>query len=194
MKPRLRGPATVLALTLAASTPLWTPSAAQAVDPDPATLAAGLLNRDARQQDEPIRMDVGRLSDRLLSFAAAGSNGEAADPGRAWYLLDALEKRASFADGSTTTSAVDVSGQALPAVKAFDDLARATFTAEVYGQDAHDFADRDLLAELRTAFDLRAIDPRFHRLGGREMGDDRVEHLGSRLDVLLGVAEEKPER
>jgi hypothetical protein len=151
--------ALTLGLLVAAASPA---SADDVTDARRAEAGAELLNKNARQFDEPIRTTVSQLYDYLLAFAAAGQPNSASPDGRAWYLLDALEQRSSFAEGSATTSPVKISGASTPAVTSFADVSQVLHAAAVYDQDPADFADRDFVG-LLEGFRFNGEDPSWYR-------------------------------
>ena len=132
------------------------PTVSQAAEPVTDTrrleAAASVVLRNVKQYDEPTRVSVGNTYNALLAFAAAGEGGAAANPGRAWYLLDALEQRASRSADNPNQSPVKVSGVAQPAVTALADTISVLHAGAVYDQDVTTFADRDWPAELAAFF------------------------------------------
>ncbi|MCW5954518.1 MAG: hypothetical protein KIT69_19875, partial [Propionibacteriaceae bacterium] len=139
-----------------------TAAAAEVTDTQRAAAAAGLLSRYARGMDEPIYTSVTALYDHLIAFAGNGTATTPGAAGRAWYLLDALERRASFKEGTTNQSPVLIGGTSTSAVTGADEVTRTMVAAATYGQDLSTFAGRDFLT-LLTGLRFNGADPGWYR-------------------------------
>lgn len=139
-----------------------TAAAADVTDAQRSAAAAGLLGRYARGMDEPVYTSVIALYDHLLAFAGNGTGAAPGAAGRAWYLLDALERRASFLEGSTTYSPVFIGGTYTSAVTSTDEVTRTMVAAATYGQDLTTFAARDFVG-LLDGRRFNGADPGWYR-------------------------------
>lgn len=158
-----------------------TAAAADVTDTQRGAAAAGLLGRYARGMDEPVYTSVIALYDHLMAFAGNGTATTPGAAGRTWYLLDALERRASFREGSTTQSPVVIGGTATGAVVGADEVTRTMVAAATYGQDLSAFAGRDFLTVL-AGLRFNGADPGWYRTTAA--GSSRVSTLIQTRAVL----------